>query len=66
MRGIQGVVKRGFKKRATQERRSEMTNAPTARKFLSKTTVCTYCGANVTATNLARHQKLRACMASDQ
>ena len=51
--------------RAAQERRSEQTNALTARKYVSKRTVCTYCGANVTATNLARHQKSRACMASD-
>ena len=52
--------------RAATERRSEQTHALTARKYVSKRTVCTYCGANVTATNLARHQKSRACMASDQ
>ena len=51
--------------RATQVR-SDRTNAPTARKYVSKRTVSTYCGADVTATNLARHQKSRACMASDQ
>ena len=46
--------------------RSNQTNASTARKYASKRMVCTYCGANVTATNLARYQKSRACMASDQ
>ena len=52
--------------RAAQGGRSDQTNAQTARKYISKRTVCTYFGANVTATNLARHQKSRACMASDQ
>ena len=46
--------------------RSDQTNAPTARKYVSKRTVCTYCGADVAATNLAKHQKSRACMASNQ
>ena len=46
--------------------RSDQTNAPTARKYVSERTVCTYSGADVTATNLAKHQKSRACMASDQ
>ena len=52
--------------RAAQGGRSDQTNAQTARKYISKRTMCTYCGANVTATNLARHQNSRACMASDQ
>ena len=46
--------------------RSDQTNTQTARKYISKRKVCTYCGANVTAINLARHQKSRACMASNQ
>ena len=54
------------KERETQDRRSDQASAQTARKYVSKRTVCTYCDANVTATNLARHQKSRACMASDQ
>ena len=52
--------------RETQGRRSDQTSAQTARKYVSKRTICTYCGENVTATNLARHQKSRACMALDQ
>ena len=36
--------------------RLDQTNAPTARNYLSKRAVCTYCGADVTATNLARHK----------
>jgi len=52
--------------RAAQGGRSDQTNTQTARKYISKRTMCTYCGANVTAANLARHQKSRACMASDQ
>ena len=52
--------------RATQAGRSDQTNAQTARKYVSKRTVCTYCGANLTATNLAIYQKSRACMALDQ
>ena len=43
----------------------DQTNTQTARKYISKRTVCTYCGANVTPTNLVRHQKSRACMTSD-
>ena len=52
-------------KRAVQERRSDHSNTQTERKRVSKRTVCTHCGANLTAINLARHQKLRAYMASD-
>ena len=51
--------------RETQDRRSDQTSSQTARKYVSKRTICTYCGVNVTATNLARHQNSRACMASD-
>ena len=54
------------KERETQDRRSDQASAQTARKYVSKRTICTYCGANVIATNLARHQKSRACMVSDQ
>ena len=46
--------------------RSDQTNAPTARKHVSKRTECTYCDADVTATNLARNQRSKACMALDQ
>ena len=52
--------------RETQDRRSDQTSAQAARKNVSKRTICTYCGADVTATNLARHQNSRACMALDQ
>ena len=54
------------KERETQDRRSDKSSAQTARKYVSKRTICTYCGVNVTATNLARHQNSRACMVSDQ
>ena len=49
-----------------QEKRPDEINVQTAMKYIAKRSVCTYCGANVAATNLARHQKSRACMASDQ
>ena len=66
---MQGVENRRItcKKREQHKGgRSDQANAQTARKYISKRTVCTYCGANVTATNLARDQESRACMASDQ
>ena len=53
-------------RRETQDRRLDQTSFQTTRKYVSKRTICTYCGANVTATNLAEHQKSRACMTSDK
>ena len=52
--------------RETQHRRSDQASAQTARKYVSKRTIFTYYVANVTATNLAIHQKSKACMALDQ
>ena len=42
-----GEIEGDRKERAAQERISDQPNGPTARKYVSERTVCTYRGANV-------------------